>query len=62
MGESNGDDLGSLHVSEATAPVPVEYGPWELDPVSGMLVSIVRRTDTGEVIGKAERAPETEGE
>jgi hypothetical protein len=38
--------------------VPVEYSTWELDPATGMLVSIVKRTDTGEIIGKAERAPE----
>jgi hypothetical protein len=47
-------------VSEETTPVPVEYSPWVLDPASGMLVSIVRRTDTGEIIGKAERSPEVE--
>jgi hypothetical protein len=45
-------------VSEETTPIPVEYSPWELDPATGMLVSIVKRTDTGEIIGKAERAPE----
>lgn len=39
-------------------PVPVEYSPWTLDPASGMLVSIVCRADTGEIIGKAERMPE----
>lgn len=49
-------------MTEAIAPVPVEYSPWELDPASGMLVSIVRRTDTGEVIGRAERAPDSEEE
>jgi hypothetical protein len=38
--------------------VPVEYSPWTIDPASGMLVSIVRRADTGEIIGKAERMPD----
>lgn len=45
-------------MSDQSQPIAVEYSPWVLDPVSGMLVSIVTRTDTGEVIGKAERAPE----
>jgi len=49
-------------VSEETTPVPVEYSPWELDPASGMLVSIVRRTDTKEIIGRAERSPNNEEE
>ena len=49
-------------MSEETTAIPVEYSPWKLDPASGMLVSIVRRTDTGEVIGKAERAPTNEEE
>lgn len=49
-------------MSEETKPISVEYSPWELDPASGMLVSIVRRTDTGEIIGKAERAPISEEE
>lgn len=49
-------------MSDDTAPIPVEYSPWVLDPASGMLVSIVRRTDTGEIIGKAERAPDSEQE
>lgn len=49
-------------MTDPLAPVPVEYSPWELDPVSGMLVSIVRRTDTGEIIGRAERVPDSEEE
>ena len=49
-------------MTDELAPVPVEYSPWVLDPASGMLVSIVRRTDTGEIIGRAERAPEIEEE
>ena len=49
-------------MSEETKPLPVEYSSWELDPASGMLVSIVRRTDTGEIIGKAERMPDPEPE
>lgn len=49
-------------MSEETTPVPVEYSPWVLDPASGMLVSIVRRTDTGEIIGRAERSQNNEEE
>jgi len=49
-------------VSEETKPLPVEYSSWELDPASGMLVSIVRRTDTGEIIGRAEKFQEPEDE
>jgi hypothetical protein len=33
-----------------------------LDPETGMLVEIVRDADTGEIIGKNERAPEPEVE
>ena len=55
-------NLWTVLVSDESTPVPVEYSPWVLDPASGMLVSIVRRTDTGEIIGKAERAPEIEEE
>ena len=54
--------VGTLLVTDDTAPVPVEYSPWVLDPASGMLVSIVRRTDTGEIIGRAERSPNNEEE
>lgn len=49
-------------MTEETTPVPVEYLPWVLDPASAMLVSIVRRTDTGEIIGRAERSPNSEEE
>lgn len=49
-------------MSEESKAIQVEYSPWVLDAASGMLVSIVTRTDTGEVIGKAERAPEPEEE
>jgi hypothetical protein len=54
--------LGEVLVTDELAPVPVEYSPWVLDPASGMLVSIVRRTDTGEIIGRAERSPNNEEE
>jgi hypothetical protein len=54
--------LGEVLVTDELAPVPVEYSPWVLDPASGMLVSIVRRTDTGEIIGRAERSPDNEEE
>jgi len=60
--EFNEYHLGTFHVIDELAPVPVEYSPWVLDPASGMLVSIVRRTDTGEIIGRAERAPNNEEE
>lgn len=49
-------------MSEESKAITVEYSPWVLDAATGMLVSIVTRTDTGEVIGKAERAPEPEAE
>ena len=55
-------NLGEVLVSEESKAIPVEYSPWVLNAASGMLVSIVTRTDTGEVIGKAERAPEPEEE
>jgi hypothetical protein len=54
--------MGTAYVIDELAPVPVEYSPWVLDPASGMLVSIVRRTDTGEIIGRAERSPNNEEE
>jgi hypothetical protein len=54
--------MGAPNVIDELAPVPVEYSPWMLDPASGMLVSIVRRTDTGEIIGRAERSPNNEEE
>jgi hypothetical protein len=54
--------LWTVLVSDESTPVPVEYSPWELDPASGMLFSIVRRTDTGEIIGRAERSPNNEEE
>jgi hypothetical protein len=54
--------MGKVLVIDELAPVPVEYSPWVLDPASGMLISIVRRTDTGEIIGRAERAPNNEEE
>jgi len=43
-------------MSEPTS-IPVSYSPWTQDPETGILVSIVTRTDTGEVIGSAEKAP-----
>ena len=49
-------------MSEHSKSIQVEYSPWELDPDSGMLISIVRRTDTGEIIGTAERSPHPEPE
>ena len=49
-------------MSEETKSVEVQYSDWVLDRATGMLVSIVTRVDTGEVIGRAERAPEQEAE
>ena len=54
--------MGAILVTEETKPIEVEYSEWVLDPASGMLVSIVTRVDTGEIIGKAERLPEQEAE
>jgi hypothetical protein len=45
-------------VSEETTAVQVSYSPWELNPATGAMVSIVTRTDTGEVIGRAEQFPQ----
>ncbi len=49
-------------MSEEAKPIEVQYSDWVLDPATGMLVSIVTRVDTGEVIGRAERPPEPEPE
>ena len=49
-------------MSEETKAIEVQYSDWVLDPATGMLVSIVTRLDTGEVIGRAERPPESEPE